>query len=375
MILWAPISILILTLVYTYVGYPLVIGVLARLSPSRSGPESSSSAAIVTICLSVHNGAMFLPAKVESLLAQDYPAEQIEVLIFCDGCSDESEKIARSLAASPSAGGRIRVLSAWKRQGKPSALNALRAEARGDLLLLCDVRQPFSTNAVRALVGAMSDDRVGCATGNVLASGGAGSGVYWRYEKWIRRQESRFRGVVGVNGAIAMLRRCDLMPLPEDLLLDDVYIPMTLALLGRRARFVNEAEAYDTAFEDEQEFRRKVRTLAGNYQLFSMMPALLVPFRNPIWFETVSHKILRLLAPWLMLVLAGTSLASSISQVGTGAVWMRSLVAAQLIFYTAAALGRRAGRAAGIARTFLVLNAAAVVGLVQYLRGRQRVTW
>jgi cellulose synthase/poly-beta-1,6-N-acetylglucosamine synthase-like glycosyltransferase len=362
-------------LAYTYFGYPVVIGALARLFPARSGHEVEWSAAKVTICLSVYNGASFLPAKVESLQAQDYPAEQIEILIFCDGCPDESERIARSLAASPSAGGRIRVLSAGKRQGKPSALNALRAEARGDLLLLCDVRQPFSTNVVSALVGAMSDERVGCATGNVVASGGAGSGVYWRYEKWIRRQESRFRGVVGVNGAIAMLRRRDLMLLPENLILDDVYIPMTLAMRGLRAKFVNEAEAYDTAFEDEQEFRRKVRTLAGNYQLFSIMPALLVPFRNPVWFETVSHKILRLIAPWLMLVLAGTSLASSLSQVGMVAVWMRALVATQVVFYGAAVVGRRAGRAAGIARTFLVLNVAAVVGLVRYLRGRQRVTW
>ena len=101
-----------------------------------------------------------------------------------------------------------------------------------------------------------------------------------------------------------MMRRDDWSPLPEGLILDDVWIPMKLGLGGKRVAFVEEAEARDAAFDDDQEFRRKVRTLAGNYQLFARMPALLNPFANRIWFETISHKIMRLVAPWLLVLLA-----------------------------------------------------------------------
>jgi hypothetical protein len=185
-------------------------------------------------------------------------------------------------------------------------------------------------------------------------------------------QESRFRGVVGMTGPIAMMRRADLRPLPEDLILDDVWIPMRLGLAGKRVTFVPEAEAHDAAFEDDREFRRKARTLAGNYQLFARMPALLSPFANRIWFETISHKIMRLAAPWLLLLLVATSAAAAI---GEASLAMRVLLAGQLGFYAAAAVGARAGRLAGVARTFVVLNAAALAGLYRYLTGRQRVTW
>jgi biofilm PGA synthesis N-glycosyltransferase PgaC len=327
------------------------------------------------VLLPVYNGAAFLPRKIESLLAQDYPRERIEILVYSDGSSDDTEKVARALAAAPEAGGRVRVVVAPARGGKPAALNALRELAAGELLLLNDVRQPLSPGSVRLLAAALRDPEVGCAAGNLVLDGGAASGLYWRYEHWIRRQESRFRGVVGMSGSIAMMRRADLEALPIDLILDDVWIPMRLALGGRRVALVEKAEAYDAAFEDEHEFRRKVRTLAGNYQLFAWMPALLVPFWNPCWFETVSHKLLRLLAPWLLIALFAASLRASVATAGPRAPLMRALLAAELAFYLAAALGRRAGRLAGVARTFVVLNAAAVVGLWKFLAGRQRVTW
>jgi hypothetical protein len=175
-----------------------------------------------------------------------------------------------------------------------------------------------------------------------------------------------------MTGPIAMMRRADLRPLPEDLILDDVWIPMQLGLAGKRVAFVPEAQAHDAAFEDDREFRRKARTLAGNYQLFARMPALLSPVANRIWFETISHKIMRLVAPWLLVLLALTSASAAIAG---ASIAMRALLAGQIAFYAAAAVGGRAGRLAGVARTFVVLNAAAVAGLYRHLTGRQRVTW
>ena len=143
---------------------------------------------------------------------------------------------------------------------------------------------------------------------------------------------------------------------------------MQLARAGKRVRLVPEAEALDVAFEDQREFQRKVRTLAGNYQLFARLPGLLLPFVNPIWFETISHKVLRLIAPWLLAALAIVSLR------GVGLVLAAPAGRADLV------LRRRprpaaGGKLASLARTFVVLNAAAVLGLWRYLGGRQRVTW
>jgi cellulose synthase/poly-beta-1,6-N-acetylglucosamine synthase-like glycosyltransferase len=365
--------VIVALLAYTYLGYPAAIGLCAQLARRRPAVREAGSGRppMVSVCLPVHDGADRLPAKIESLLAQDYPADALEILVYCDGCTDDTEAVARSLAASLPEG-RVRVFSDPRRLGKPTGLNTLGPAARGELLLLNDVRQPLSPNAVSALARALEDPTVGCATGNLVLKGGAGSGVYWRYEHWIRSRESRFRGIVGMTGSIAMMRRADLKPLPPDLILDDVWIPMQLALANRRAVSVAEAEAYDTAFEDDREFGRKVRTLAGNYQLFAYLPVLLVPFANPIWFETVSHKVLRLAAPWLLLALASISAGAVL----TGGGWLAAgLLATQLGFYAAAAVGSRGGRLAGVARTFVVLNAAAVIGLWRFVTGRQRVTW
>jgi len=368
--LWAAAALL----AYTYFGYPALVGFCARLGARRRAAAADpAEAPFVSAVLPVWNGAALLPAKIDSLLAQDHPADRFEILVYCDGCSDDSEAVARELAAAPAARGRIRVFADAARHGKPTALNRLFPEARGELVLMGDVRQPLSPNAMRTLAAAMADPDVGCATGRLVLTGGEGSGVYWRYEEWIRWQESRFRGVVGMTGAIAMMRRRDFAPLPAGVILDDVWMPMRLVLERKRVVVVREAEARDAAFADEREFGRKVRTLAGNFQLFAFLPALLLPWRNPIWLETFSHKVLRLVAPWLMLALAAASGAATFG--GAAGLGARGLFWAQAAFYLAALVGARGGRLAGVARTFVVLNAAAVVGLWRHLTGRQRITW
>jgi biofilm PGA synthesis N-glycosyltransferase PgaC len=366
--------VLIALLAFTYVGYPIVIGALARVAPRRRRvpPGAEAETPSVTVCLPVCDGAGYLRAKIDSLLRQDYTPKKIEIIIYCDGCKDDSEAVARAIAAEPASKGRIRVIAEALRLGKPTGINAVAASATGELLLLNDVRQPLSPGAVRALARTLADPTIGCATGELMLAGSGGAGVYWRYERWIRGQESRFRGVPGMTGAIAMMRVADFTPLPTNVILDDVWMPMKMALDGKRVAMVAEAQAFDTAFEDDREFRRKARTLTGNFQLLAMLPALLFPFLNPIWFETFSHKILRLLAPWFMVALFAISVAGTV--VGPRALWA-ALLAAQAAFYIAAAAGARAGAIGRLSRTFVVLNAAAVVGLLRFLRRGQKVTW
>lgn len=357
-------------LAYTYAGYPVLVTVLARLFGRRRGGDGGPAewTPLVSAMIPVADAKAYLGRKLDSLVAQDWPAERLEILLYCDGSTDGTRELAEAWAARDP---RVRVLVGERRAGKPTALNAMRTVARGEVLLMTDVRQELSPNAVRALVHTLAPPRVGCAAGNLVMRGSQGAGAYWRYEKFIRRQEAALRGMVGVSGALYAIRKADLGELPADLILDDMWIPMRLRVQGRTIAFCDAALAYDEAFDDDREWGRKVRTLAGNYQLYARMPRLLVPFANPSWFETFSHKLLRLVCPWALLVL----LATSIPPAAGGSRLAHFLVAGQAAFYLLAAIGGRAGKLGTLARTFVVLNAAAVAGLWRWAKGRQRITW
>jgi hypothetical protein len=232
---------------------------------------------------------------------------------------------------------------------------------------------------LRELVSYFGDPQIGAVSGNLELKGGTGAGFYWKYEKWIRRSEGSFRSMVGVTGALYMVRKRDLVDIPLAMALDDMWVPMRLRLQHKRVAFAPEAVAYDQAFEDGREFGRKTRTLAGNYQLFGALPQLLLPFVNPSWFETFSHKILRLVCPWALLALFAFSTVALLQTEAATHPWefrvLMLLSAGQVAFYVLAMAGRSVGPLGNIARTFVVLNVAAMVGLWRHLRQSQKITW
>jgi poly-beta-1,6-N-acetyl-D-glucosamine synthase len=203
--------------------------------------------------------------------------------------------------------------------GKPTAVNAGAAAATGDLLVFADARQRFAPDAIRQLVANFADPRIGGVSGELVLEspvdpeGGdstisEGVGLYWKYEKWLRRHESRIASTLGATGAIYALRRSLWRPLPAEALLDDVLAPMRIVLAGYRMVFDDEAKAFDRPEVDSAtESRRKTRTLAGNYQILSLEPRILLPFGNPVWGQYVSHKLGRLLVPWALIVALVTS--------------------------------------------------------------------
>lgn len=364
-------------LAYTYVGYPILVALLARLWPLKTRSDDDWTP-MVTACIPVYNAAKYLSAKLDSLLALEWPRDKLEILVYSDGATDGSGAIAEDYARRFP--GVVRHLVAEQRSGKPTAVNRMRREAQGEVLLMTDVRQPLVPSALRAMTRLLADERVACVSGNLTLPSTAGAGVYWKYENWIRRSEARFRSMLGVTGPIYVIRKSDLPDLPLDLILDDMWIPLRLRLRRRRLLWAEDAVAWDEAFDDEREFGRKVRTLAGNYQLFARMPALLVPFVNPSWLEVMSHKVLRLVGPWALAVCLAASIAAAQPTAHLAyepsPVWvMRALAIGQLLMYALALLGGRAGRQGTVYRTFVVLNAAAVVGLWRWALGKQKVTW
>ena len=181
---------------YTYIGYPLLVAVLSRLAP-RTMERDTEATPSVTVLLAVYNGAQHLQGKIESLLNQDYPPDCLDILVYSDGSTDGSDAIIEGMAEKT---GRVRLLRGQQRMGKPTALNAMQREAGGEIVIITDVRQTLSENAIKDLVSYFTDPRVGCVSGTLLLEGATGVGVYWRYESWIRRSEGRFRGLVGAAG-------------------------------------------------------------------------------------------------------------------------------------------------------------------------------
>jgi cellulose synthase/poly-beta-1,6-N-acetylglucosamine synthase-like glycosyltransferase len=361
-------------LLYTYVGYPILVILLSKLFPLRVRRDESWTPH-VTACVPVVDGKAYVQQKLDSLLALDWPADKLDVLIYSDGSKDGSDDIVKAAAAKDA---RVRLLRGETRSGKPTALNAMLGEARGEVLLMTDIRQPLEKDALRNLVARLADPAVGCVSGNLVLRGSTGASAYWKYEKVIREAEGAFRGLVGVSGSIYVVRRADVTPLPPDTVLDDMWVPMVLRLARRRILFARDAVAYDEAAEDDREFGRKVRTLAGNFQLFARLPRLLFPLLNPSWLETFSHKILRLVCPLALLALAVSTSAGLTARVCEGTVWeivLGILAGGQIAFYLGAALGSGVGKPGSLARTFVVLNAAALVGGWRWLTGGQRITW
>jgi poly-beta-1,6-N-acetyl-D-glucosamine synthase len=302
-----------LVILYVYLGYPLLLAAWARLRPrpTRKAPlDAGGTWPSVSIIVAARNEGPRLPARITNLLELNYPGPR-EIILVSDGSTDGTLSSLREfLRAKGVSSAAVRLLEV-RAGGKPLALNAGVAAATGDILVFADARQRFAVDALLELVANFDDDVVGGVTGELVldcesSSGtdstvGEGVGLYWRYEKWLRRKESAIWSTLGATGAIYALRRSLWKPLPAETLLDDVLVPMRAVLLGSRIVFEERALAYDSVAADARtERHRKTRTLAGNYQILGQEWKLLLPVVNPVWLQYMSHKVGRLIVPWAL---------------------------------------------------------------------------
>jgi cellulose synthase/poly-beta-1,6-N-acetylglucosamine synthase-like glycosyltransferase len=351
---------------YTYMGYPALIWMLARLRPRpwTASPITPS----VSVVLAVHNGAATLQRKIEHLLDLDYPNIQ-EIIIVSDGSTDgTAELLARQ--QSP----RLTTIILNEHSGKAVAVNAGVEKVTAEVILFVDIRPEIAPGAIQQLVSNFADPKVGCVAGELIlrkethdATSAAVSGVYWRYEKWIRSCESICGSPVGVYGGFYAIRRELAVPQPAGMILDDMFQPLSIIRKGYRSVLDQQAFVYDTWPEKiEDEFHRKVRTLAGNFQLFRLAPWTLT-LQNPVFSQLVSHKVMRLIVPYLLVLLLISTLALS-----GGSLLYAAFAALQIFFWAIAIAALRyripvLHRIAAPASALLVLKAAAVVGLYRFL--------
>lgn len=358
---------------YAYIGYAGWLWVRAKLRPrtvKRAAIEPS-----VSVVMVVRNEEAVLAEKLRNLRGLEYPATNCQIVVVSDGSTDGTESILRELARNP----QVHVLLNPLADGKAMGLNAAMSVAQGDIVVFTDARQEIEPGAIRFLVENFADSEVGAVSGELMlgdpANGetGRGMGLYWQIEKRVRELEAAAGSVVGATGALYAVRRELVVEVPSQTILDDVFIPMNVVKQGFRVVFDERARAWDRPdLGTRREFRRKVRTLTGNYQLLQLAPWLLRK-ENPLRFEFISHKLIRLMVPFALIV----SLVASWFLSGP---FYRAAFWTQLGFYGLSLLGWTrfnlgpVSRLSDAAYTFVALNVAALLAFANFVTGR-KTTW
>lgn len=356
---------------YTFAGYPLVIALLSWIFARPTQKRHPAAAPLISVVMAAGDEAARIRDRLQNLLAADYPRERLEIVVVTDGSADDTPAIVAEYVDQG-----VRLVKQESRSGKAACLNAGVPEANGEIVVFCDARQRFAAGSIAELVANFSDPTVGAVSGELFieqAESGVGGGVdlYWKLEKFIRESEARFSSVIGATGAVYAIRRELFEPLPEDTLLDDVVIPMRIAMRGYRVGFDPRAPAFDPQTTDPvREKRRKLRTLAGNFQMLFRHPGWLAPWRTGLWWQLLSHKYFRVFAPAFMLVMFGANALLIDSP-----FYLR-LFQAHCAFYALALAGVLLPgvkiRLLSIPSGFVFLNLMSVGGFWNYLRGTYR---
>ena len=354
----------VLVAAYIMIGYPLLLSVYnRRLAPPVR--KDFNFQPTVTVIMAVYNGEQFIRQKLESLLALRYPAQLLQILVVSDGATDGTDAIVESFSDRG-----VRLVRV-PRAGKPAALNAALRQATGEILFFTDVRQALDPDALSHLVANFADPSVGAVTGELQMLDPARHGqqadieLYWRYELWARRRHSQIDSLFNTTGCIYALRRSLAQPIAPDTLTDDAVIPLRAFFRGFRVIFDDQAIAYDYPTVEGGEFRRRLRTLAGLWQVHVRLPQLFTR-ANRMRFHFLSHKSARLVLPWAILLIWIATLALPSSS-------FRSFLLLDEILFVALALLDRyiprwfpLKRVSSPARTFLAMNAAAILALAVF---------
>ena len=353
-------------ILYAYFGYPAIMWALSRLrlKPWIAKPICPS----VSVVLAVHNGIVLLQRKIDHLIALDYSNIK-EIIIVSDGSTDGTTELLAHQHHPL-----LKTVVLKDHAGKASAVNAGVAQATAEVILFVDIRPEIAPGAIQQLVSNFADPTVGCANGELIVrtqfrdrTSAVFGGLYWRYEKWIRTCESACGSPVGVYGGFYAVRRTLAVPQPPGIILDDMFQPLSILRQGFRVVLDPKAYVYDTWPETVAgEFQRKVRTLAGNFQLFRLAPWTLTP-RNPALFQLISHKLMRLLVPFLLVALLASTLVLSVASPFYAAVAVLQSLGLAVAFvghrYTLPIVHRITAPISAM----LILNGAAVVGLYKFL--------
>jgi cellulose synthase/poly-beta-1,6-N-acetylglucosamine synthase-like glycosyltransferase len=342
-------------LAWTHVAYPAAAGLLARFRERRV--QAADGKPTVTVIVAAYNEESVIERRVANLLALDYPRDKLEVVVTSDASTDGTEELAEA------AGARV-IRNA--RGGKVTAQNRAVRETTGEIVAFSDANATWAPDALRRLVRPFADPEVAYACGRLRledAAGGNREGQYWRFELWLRDQESRLGSITGGNGSIYAIRRSDYVEV-DPRFGHDLALPYAMVQRGRRAVYEPTAQASEKPTPtNETEYRRKVRMFEHCW-LITLRGSMLRRLPPLYLVQMVSHRLLRYSSGPLHIVL----LATSIALAGEGPVYLLAR-GGQLAVLAAAAVG------VGVARYYVLVTWATVVALRNYLRRGVPATW
>jgi cellulose synthase/poly-beta-1,6-N-acetylglucosamine synthase-like glycosyltransferase len=362
---------------YVYLGYYLLLFILARLFPT-AGLSDNGFLPKVSLLISVYNERSVIRHKLENSLALDYPQNSVEILVVSDASDDGSDEIISELALRG-----VHLVRQPQRLGKSAGLNLGVSRAVGEILVFSDANAIYQPDAIRQLVCHFADSRIGYVVGNARYVERAGAepsaeseGLYWKLETWLKEKESDFGSVVGGDGAIYAIRRELFTPLlPTDI--NDFLNPLQIIARGYRGVYEPRAVCYEEAGDSfEKEFGRKVRIISRAFHAIRRAPAILLPWTQPRhWFALISHKLLRWFAPVFLILLLLTNLFLWRS------AFYRLAFLLQLVFYFLAAAGwvvqkwRKPPKILYLPYYFCLVNLASLFGVLKSFRGSLSPTW
>ncbi|HVF55411.1 MAG TPA: glycosyltransferase family 2 protein [Pyrinomonadaceae bacterium] len=363
-------------LVYTYVGYPLVVWAVSALRPRRV--RRAPFAPEVSVIITAYNEERDLAAKLENTLALDYPKEKLEIIVASDCSSDRTDEIARSFAARG-----VRLHRQSERRGKTAAQNAAVELARGDVILFSDATTLYRPDVLRVMTPDFADPEVGCVAGRLVyvdpSDSGVGHGAksYWGYETFLKRHESRACSLIGASGCLYAVRRAAYVPLYDEAC-SDFIIATKMVEQGLRAVYEPEAVCTEeTNREAAKELRMRVRVITQTFTDLWRHRAMMNPFRSGFYaVELVSHKVMRYLVPFLLLAILGAT-----TVLAPTSVFYAALLVAQLGCYAAAAAGwllermGRRSRLLSLPHYFVLANLASLLACYKFLSGERYARW
>jgi len=368
---------------YTYFAFPLLIALLALAARGKvpdiaEWPEETLPT--VAVVVAAYNEQRDIAAKVQNTWQIDYPSDRLTLLIGSDGSSDSTPELLTA-AEHP----RLTARLFSQRRGKVSVLNDLMAEVDAEIVVLSDANTLLAPDAVRKLVRHFQNEAVGCVNGalSIEHNGGvSGEGLYWKYELWLKTQESRLGFVIGCYGGILAIRRELYTPIPATTIVEDFVLTMRIMALNRIVRFDPQARATEPASASSRaEWGRKVRIGAGDYQALGLTKQMLHPRYGLRAFAYWSHKVLRWFVPFFLvfalmanfgIVLLNARHGGDVYGVTLG-LQLAGILVAGIVYRLPAGSGPPSWLRP--ISFFYLMNFALLCGFFRWLRGRQPVTW
>lgn len=375
-------------ILYTYIGYPLLIALIARFMPIHREASGDSDLS-VTLLITAYNEEVVIEKKIENSLGLDYPREKLQIIVAADGSSDRTPEIASKFSDRG-----VELTYTSQRDGKMAAINRAIPHASGEIMIFSDANNMYDHDAIRKLIIPFSDPNVGATTGAklIIQDGGELSnaeGIYWKYESWIKTNETILGTCTSSVGEILAIRRELYIPPPNNIINDDYYIIIDLIRRGFRVFYVPEARSFEyISATARDEMVRRSRMNTGKYQAIFMSYRLL-PFNRPlILWQIISHKYFRAFLPFgflgvlvanMFLVLLQRDIPPSPFRVSMPYAGIFLLM--QSLFYLLAVLGNLVkfrgflGKLVYLPTYLLNSNLAILRGFQGFVTGKQTNIW